>query len=163
VFQRPLVMPMVNMMKNEYRPHFSTITPWLGQIFGHHCGGNAACRRSRRPHPDPDVMMVACRVEHVEAFARLPKPCHLSEGFSPQSSPGTDAFRRPECPAPYLEPTSPVQTLRHLAHRAAESSAQRWTLHQRGAAGGSIIAAATSHDAIIAYCGWSTCASDTLR
>jgi hypothetical protein len=27
VFQRPLVMPMVNMMKNEYSPVFSTMMP----------------------------------------------------------------------------------------------------------------------------------------
>src|SRR5690606_32425990 len=104
----------------------------------------------------PGVMTVALiGSSMLKPGCRLPKPCHLSEDFSIQSS------RRPPSPlrsklsgphtgnhqeSPYSSPT-----LRIALRKSSASEIDSPT--SAVPPGGSIIAAATSQEAMMAYCG----------
>ena len=98
------------------------------------------------------VALIGSRM--LKPGARLPKPCHLSLARSSQSS---------RLPMPSGASRSGPQTLNHqsLPHssstlRIARRKSSASMIDSSTSAvppGGSIIAADTSHDAMIAYCG----------
>jgi hypothetical protein len=146
-------MPMVNMMKKRVQPRLLDHHAVLGQELGddgRRDAGLGELARHVQPRRDDGALD---RVEQVEA-----RPARRSRA----------TCRRPEHPVgaaadalggqlvrpPDLEPPVLAELLLDLAHRAAEVQRLRHALlHQRRAAGGSIIAAATSQLAMIAYCG----------
>ncbi len=147
-------MPIVNMMKNEYSPVFSTMTPCSARYRVTIAAGIPVFANL----PDtsrPGVITVALiGSSMLKPGARLPKPCHFSLALSTHSSrepmPSVADFSGPQTLNHQSLPHS-VSTLR-IARR--KSSASRIDSSTSAVPpGGSIIAAATSQDAMIAYCG----------
>src|SRR3546814_1954491 len=85
-FHRPLVMPMVNKMKNEYRPVFSTTTPCSARYLVTSAAGIPVSANVPEIS-SPGVTMVALIGSSIlNPSARSPKPCHSSPDSSNQSS-----------------------------------------------------------------------------
>ena len=129
-------MPMVNMMKNEYSPVFSTMTPCSARYLVTIDAGMPVLANL----PDtsrPGVMIVALiGSSMLKPGARLPKPCHFSLARSIQSSRLPMPSARELLRAPDLEPPVLAALVVDLAHRAAEvERLDDRLLDQRGAAG----------------------------
>ncbi|CFO30463.1 Uncharacterised protein [Bordetella pertussis] len=146
---------MVNRMKNEYRPVFSTTTPCSARYFDTSAAGMPLSPKL----PDmsrPGVMMVALiGSSMLKPGARSPKPCQWSPDSSTQSSrwPMPSGARRlgphtlnHQSSLPNSEATLRMARRKSMASRMLSST-------RAVPPGGSIMAAATSHDAMIAYCG----------
>ena len=142
------------MMKKEYRPHFSTITPCSERYLVTIAAGMPLS--SKLPFRfKPGVMTVALiGSSMLKPAANLPNPCHLSPTFSIQSSrepmPSSAMFSGPQTLNHQSWPNS-SSTLR-IARRKSIASAMLSSTRALPP-GGSIIAAATSHEAMMAYCG----------
>src|SRR4029078_7006759 len=140
------------MMKNEYRPVFSTMTPCSARYLVTIEAGIPVLANL----PDtssPGVMIVALIGSRMlKPGARLPKPCHFSFAFSTQSS---------RLPMPSAVSFSGPQTLNHqsLPHssstlRIARRKSSASAIDSSTSAvppGASILAPETSHDAMVAY------------
>ncbi|MCY1521938.1 hypothetical protein D9M68_567770 [compost metagenome] len=155
MFQRPLVMPMVNRMKNEYRPVFSTTTPCSVRYLETRAAGMPVSPKL----PDmsrPGVMTVALIGSNMlKPSARSPKPCQWSSDSRIHSS---------RLPMPSGTRRFGPQTLNHQSFLPNSDSTLRMARRKSMASrmlsstsavppGGSIMAAATSQDAMIAYWG----------
>lgn len=154
---------MVNMMKNEYSPVFSTMMPCSARYFVTMAAGMPDSLNLPSTSR-PGVMMVALiGSSRLKSSARSPKPCQRSLALSIQASrssmPSSDRSFGPQTlnhqssprPLPPFVPTYSCSTLR-MARRKSRASAM---LSSTSAVppGASIIAAATSHEAMIEYCG----------
>ncbi len=79
-------MPIVNMMKNEYSPVFSTITPCSARNLVTIDAGMPVSANL------PDMSRPGVMIVHLIGSSRLkpsaksPKPCHLSPALSTHSS-----------------------------------------------------------------------------
>src|SRR5690606_15936938 len=148
-------MPMVNMMKNEYSPVFSMTTPCSARYFDTSAAGMPVSAKVPEIS-SPGVTMVALMGSSIlNPSASGPKPCHSSSAFNIQSS---------RSPMPSPTRRSGPHTLNHQSFLPYSDSTLRMARLKSSASlmlsstsavppGGSIMAAATSQDAMIAYCG----------
>ncbi|MNT19821.1 hypothetical protein D3C72_1550990 [compost metagenome] len=149
---------MVNMMKNEYRPVFSMMMPCSARYLVTMAAGMPRSLNSPSTSR-PGVMMVALiGSSRLKPSARSPKPCQRSLALSIHSSrspmPSSISASGPHTlnhQSPFLPSSYSPSTLR-MARRKSIAS---WMLSSTSAVppGASIIAAATSHEAMIEYCG----------
>ncbi len=97
-------MPMVNMMKNEYRPVFSTTTPCSARNLVTMDAGMPVLA-NLPVTSSPGVMIVLLiGSSRLKPSARSPKPCHFSPALSIQSA---------LVPMPEAVSLSGPQTLNH--------------------------------------------------
>ena len=155
VFQRPLVIPIVNIIKNEYRPVFSTITPCSAKYLVTIAAGMPNLSEKLPLISKPGVIIVALMGSSIlKPSAKLPKSCQASLAFSIQASrsskPSSDRSSGPQTlnhqSAPHSSSTLRIARLKSKASiRLSSTSAVP--------PGASIMAAATSILATIEYCG----------
>ena len=155
VFQRPLVMPMVNMMKKEYKPVFSTITPCSAKYLVTMAAGMPNLSEKLPLMSRPGVMMVALiGSSMLKPSAKSPKSCQASFALSIQASrsskPSSDKSSGPHTLNHQSAPHS-SSTLR-MARRKSKASI-KLSSTKAVPPGASIIAAATSMLATMEYCG----------
>jgi hypothetical protein len=147
-------MPMVNMMKNEYSPVFSTTMPCSARYLVTIAAGMPVFANLPLTSSPGVMIVLLIGSSRLKPGARSPKPCHLSPAFSSQSSarpmPSGANLSGPQTLNHQSRPYS-LSTLR-IARRKSSASAM---LSSTSAVppGASIIAAATSQLAMIAYCG----------
>src|SRR5574344_1234563 len=170
VFQRPLVMPMVNMMKNEYRPVFSTTTPCSARYLVTMDAGMPVSAKSPSKSRPGVTMVDLMGSSMLKPSARSPKPCQLSNSLpvflalvlveaslprmtqsSARPTPSSAIFSGPQTSNHQSSSPNSSSTLR-MARR--KSSASRMDSSTSAVPpGGSIMAAATSQLAMMLYCG----------
>ena len=148
-------MPIVNIMKNEYRPVFSTITPCSARYLVTIAAGMPNSSEKSPSTSKPGVMMVALIGSSIlKPSARLPKPCQRSLALSIQASrssmPSSERSLGPQTLNHQSAPHS-SSTLR-IARRKSKASIMDSST-RTVPPGASIMAAATSQLAIIEYCG----------
>src|SRR5574344_1402142 len=171
VFQRPLVMPMVNMMKNEYRPVFSTTTPCSARYLVTMDAGMPVSAKSPSRSRPGVTMVDLMGSSMLKPSARSPKPCQLSNSlpfFCLDLVLGTTSLPRmiqsSARPTPSSANFSGPQTWNHQSSSPNSSSTLRMARRKSSASrmdsstsavppGGSIMAAATSQLAMMLYCG----------
>src|SRR5699024_1001845 len=146
---------MVNKIKKEYRPVVSTTTPCSARYFDTNAAGIPVSAKVPEISK-PGVTTVALMGSSIlKPSANSPKPCHASLDSSNQSS---------WQPMPSLTKWSGPQTLNHQSSAPNSDSTLRIARRKFRASlmdsstnavppGGSIMAAATSHDAMMAYWG----------
>jgi hypothetical protein len=149
-------MPMVNMMKKEYRPVFSTMMPCSARYLVTIAAGMPVCSAKSPSMFRPGVMIVALiGSSMLKPSARSPKPCQRSPAFSVQSSrspmPSSARYSGPQTWNHHSSSPNSASTLRIARRNSTASESDSST--SAVPPGASIIAAATSHDAMIAYCG----------
>ena len=146
---------MVNIIKNEYKPVFSTMTPCSAKYLVTIAAGIPNLSEKSPLISRPGVIMVALIGSSILKFsAKLPKPCQASSALSIHASRSSK---------PSSERSSGPQTLNHqsaphssstlrIARRKSKASIK---LSSTSAVppGASIMAAATSILAIMEYCG----------
>ena len=147
-------MPMVNIMKKEYRPHFSTITPCSARYLVTILAGIPM--EPKLPSiSNPGVTTVALIGSSIlKSLANLPKSCQRALGAKTQSErspiPSSAKWSGPQTlnhqSAPNLSSTSRIARRKSIAS-AIDSSTRVVP------PGDSIMAAETSQEAIMAYCG----------
>src|SRR5262245_46671164 len=147
-------MPMVNMMKNEYRPVFSTTTPCSARYLVTIAAGMPVLANLPVTSSPGVTIVLLIGSSMLKPGAKSPKPCHFSLAVSIQSS---------RLPMPSVASLGGPQTWNHqsrpqslsILRIARRNSIDSSMLSSTNAVppGGSIIDAATSQLAMIAYCG----------
>src|SRR5574344_3064713 len=170
VFQRPLVMPMVNMMKNEYRPVFSTTTPCSARYLVTLGAGMPVSAKSPSKSRPGVTMVDLIGSSMLKPSARSPKPCQLSNSLPVFLALVLVEASLPRMiqssarPTPSSASSCGPQTSNHQSSSPNSSSTLRMARRKLSASkmdsstsavppGGSIMAAATSQLAMMLYCG----------
>src|SRR5476651_2042235 len=142
------------MMKNEYSPHFSMMTPCSARYLVTMDAGMPVSPNLPSSERPGLTMVALIGSSMLKPGARSPKPCQSSSARIIQSS---------REPMPSSANSSGPQTLNHqsLPHslsiffiaRRKSSASMIDSSTSAVPPGASIIAAATSHEAMIEYCG----------
>ena len=148
-------MPIVNIMKKLYKPHFSTITPCSTKYFVTIAAGIPMSSAKSPPTSNPGVIIVAFIGSSIlNPSETSPKPCQRSSAFniheSRSSMPSSDKSSGPQTLNHQSLPHS--SSIFRIARRKSNASAIDSSTNAVPP-GCSIIAAATSQEAIIEYCG----------